>query len=46
MTWDELVAQSLSPQRNVAIDLQLGNTTELGRFPDIPYEIERFRECV
>ena len=41
MTWDTLVTQSLSAQRNVAIDLQLGNTTELGRFPDIPYEIER-----
>ena len=39
--WDTLVAQSLSPQRQVAIDLKLGSTTELGRFPEIPYEIER-----
>ena len=41
ITWDTLVTQSLSTQRNAAIELQLGNTTELGRFPDIPYEIER-----
>ena len=41
ISWDTLVAQSVSPQRSVAIDLKLGSTTELGRFPDIPYEIER-----
>ena len=41
ISWDTLVAQSVSAQRNVAIDLKLGSTTELGRFPDIPYEIER-----
>ena len=29
------------PSVNVAIDLKLGSTTELGRFPEIPYEIER-----
>ena len=41
ISWDALVAQSLSAQRSVAIDLELGSTTELGRFPDIPYEIVR-----
>ncbi len=41
ISWDTLVAQSLSPQRTVPIDLKLGSTTELGRFPGIPYEIER-----
>ena len=35
------VAQSTSAQRSVAIDLRLGTTAELGRFPDIPYEFER-----
>ena len=41
ISWDTLVAQSLSPQRSVTIDLKLGSTAELGRFPEIPYEIER-----
>ena len=41
ISWDTLVAQSASAQRGVAIDLRLGTTAELGRFPDIPYEIER-----
>ncbi len=41
VTWDTLVAQSTVAKRKVAIDLTLGPTTELGRFPRIPYEIAR-----
>ena len=41
ITWRSLVAQSTASQRGVAIELSLGQTTELGRFPRIPYEIVR-----
>ena len=41
VSWDTLVAQSTVADRKVAIDLTLGATTELGRFPRIPYEIAR-----
>jgi esterase/lipase superfamily enzyme len=41
LTWDTLVAQSTVADRKVPIDLTLGPTTELGRFPRIPYEIAR-----
>ena len=41
ITWRSLVAQSTARQRGVAIELRLGKTTELGRFPRIPYEIVR-----
>jgi esterase/lipase superfamily enzyme len=36
LSWDLLVKKSLAAER---IDLSLGPTTELGRFPPIPYEI-------
>ena len=39
VSWDTLVAQSTVAERKVPIDLTLGLTTELGRFPRIPYEI-------
>jgi esterase/lipase superfamily enzyme len=39
VTWDTLVAQSTAANRKVAINLTLAATTELGRFPRIPYEI-------
>ena len=41
VTWETLVAQSTVADRKVPIDLTLGPTTELGRFPRIPYEIAR-----
>ncbi len=41
ITWRTLVAQSTARQRAAAIELKLGKTTELGRFPRIPYEIVR-----
>jgi len=44
ISWNALVAQSVATKRNVDIDLRLGSTTELGRFPDIPYQIERTPE--
>lgn len=41
LTWDDLVAQSTAVERKVPIDLRLGPTKELGRFPRIPYGITR-----
>ena len=40
LTWDTLVAQSTLSERTVSLDLKLGPTTELGRFPEIPYGVE------
>jgi esterase/lipase superfamily enzyme len=37
MTWDALVQQSLLVNRPAALDLTLGPTKELGRYPRIPY---------
>lgn len=37
---DTLVAQSTLSKRTVPLDLKLGPTTELGRFPPIPYGVE------
>jgi esterase/lipase superfamily enzyme len=39
MTWDTLVKQSLRAERTAAIDLKLGPTKEIGRFPPIPYQL-------
>jgi len=39
MTWDTLVKQSLLPERTASIDLKLGPTWEIGRFPPIPYQV-------
>ena len=41
VSWDTLVAQSTVADRKVPIDLNLGPTTELGRFPRVPYDIAR-----
>ena len=38
--WDTLVAQSTLSERSVPLDLKLGPTKELGRFPEIPYGVE------
>ena len=38
--WDTLVAQSTLSERSVPLDLKLGPTTELGRFPPISYGVE------
>ena len=38
--WDTLVAQSTLSKRSVPLDLKLGPTTELGRFPPIAYGVE------
>ena len=38
--WNTLVAQSTLSKRSVPLDLKLGPTTELGRFPPITYGLE------
>jgi esterase/lipase superfamily enzyme len=37
--WEELVKESTATQRTVPLNLSLGPTKELGRFPRIPYEL-------
>jgi esterase/lipase superfamily enzyme len=39
LSWDTLVTQSLTSRRATSLDLKLGPTQELGRFPRIPYEV-------
>jgi len=39
MTWDTLVKQSLLIERMASVDLKLGPTKEIGRFPKIPYQV-------
>jgi esterase/lipase superfamily enzyme len=39
VTWDELANESVATQRANQVQLKLGATTELGRFPAIPYEV-------
>jgi esterase/lipase superfamily enzyme len=39
LTWDALVQQSLLVNRPTALDLTLGPTKELGRYPRIPYAV-------
>jgi hypothetical protein len=39
LTWDTLVRDSLVFPRKHSVDLALGPTKELGRFPSIPYEV-------
>ena len=40
MTWDALLKQSLQVERDPPVDLKLGPTTEIGRFPPIPYRLD------
>jgi esterase/lipase superfamily enzyme len=37
--WDELVKESTEAERAAPLNLTLGETKELGRFPPIPYEL-------
>jgi len=39
VSWDVLVKESTATQRVNPLPLKLGPTTELGRFPAIPYEV-------
>ena len=39
VTWEELIKESTATQRVNPLPLKLGPTTELGRFPAIPYEV-------
>ncbi len=39
VSWDVLVKESTAAQRVNPLQLKLGPTTELGRFPAIPYEV-------
>jgi esterase/lipase superfamily enzyme len=39
VSWDALVKESVATQRVNPVPLKLGPTTELGRFPAIPYEV-------
>ena len=39
VSWDELVKVSTATERTVSLNLSLGATKELGRFPPIPYEL-------
>ena len=40
MTWDTLAKQSIEVERRPSVDLTLGPTRELGRFPPIPYQVD------
>ena len=40
LTWDSFAAQSTLSERSVSLDLKLGPTKELARFPEIPYGVE------
>jgi esterase/lipase superfamily enzyme len=40
MTWDALLKQSLQVERDPPVDLKLGPTKEIGRFPPIPYRLD------
>ena len=39
LSWDELVKESTATQRVHPVQLKLGPTTELGRFPATPFEV-------
>jgi esterase/lipase superfamily enzyme len=39
VTWDVLVKQSTATNRTVPLDLKLGKTEEIGRFPHVAYAI-------
>ena len=39
VSWEVLVKESTTTQRATPVQLKLGPTSELGRFPDIPYEV-------
>ena len=39
-SWDTLVEESLAANRKAELDLALGPTKELGRFPRMPYALE------
>jgi esterase/lipase superfamily enzyme len=39
VTWDELIKESTAAQRANPLHLKLRPTTEVGRFPAIPYEV-------
>jgi esterase/lipase superfamily enzyme len=39
ISWDALVRESTAARRVNPLELKLGPTTELGRFPAIPYEV-------
>jgi esterase/lipase superfamily enzyme len=39
VTWDVLVKESTATNRTLSLDLKLGKTEELGRFPRVPYPI-------
>ncbi len=39
--WGTLAAQSVAPERSIELDLELGATTELGRFPRLRYPYKR-----
>ena len=40
LSWDSLLKESTKAKRGASLDLTLGATKELGRFPPIPYELE------
>ncbi len=39
LSWDDLVRESTAAERGDPLYLKLGTTTELGRFPAMPYEV-------
>jgi len=39
LTWDGLVTHSLQADRTTSVNLTLGQTKEIGRFPIIPYQV-------
>lgn len=40
LTWTELEVQSRLSRRTRNVDLELGRVTEIGRFPQVPYDVE------
>lgn len=41
VNWETFAAQSVAVERSIDLDLQLGATTELGRFPPLHYRTDR-----
>src|SRR5215471_10487497 len=40
LSWDALLKESTEAKRDAPLELSLGPTKELGRFPPIPYDLE------
>jgi esterase/lipase superfamily enzyme len=43
VAWPILAKESVASERDLPLELRVGNTTELGRFPTIPYSVDSVR---